>query len=132
VNAINDIPVNAVGHLVSEPNKVYRKDGVAVTTVTVEVVQRRLTTDGWKRVGSTRLTCRAWAGLAEHIFDSLGSGDRVVVIGHLRQRPLTGGGYVYEVVLDDLGPSLVFSNAMPVAADPVRPQLRVVPSDESA
>lgn len=114
---MNQIPIHTVGRLIGDPERLYRRDGMAITTVVVEVRERRLTPDGWRQAGVTRLECRAWAGLADHIYDSLGAGDRVVIIGRLRQRPLNGGGHDYDVVLDDLGASLVFTNVWPVPAD---------------
>ena len=114
---MNQIPIHTVGRLIGDPERLYRRDGMAITTIVVEVRERRLTPDGWRQAGVTRLECRAWAGLADHIYDSLGAGDRVVIIGRLRQRPLIGGGHDYDVVLDDLGASLVFTNVWPVPAD---------------
>jgi single-strand DNA-binding protein len=107
----------STGRIVGEPERTHRRDGMAVTRLHVEILQRRLTPDGWRQEGVTRLECRAWAGLADHIFDSLGAGDRVVILGRLRQRPLSGGGSTYEVLLEDLGPSLVFSNAWLIPPD---------------
>lgn len=114
---MNQIPIHTVGRLIGDPERLYRRDGMAVTRITVEVIERRLTPEGWRRAGTTRLECRAWAGLAEHIYASLGAGDRVVVSGRLRQRVLTGGSHDYDVVLDDLGASLVFTNVRPVPVD---------------
>lgn len=114
---MNQIPIHAAGRIVGQPQRTYRRDGMAVTRVQVEILQGRLTADGWRRDGVTRLDCRAWAGLADHIADSLGTGDRVVILGRLRQRPLNGGGSVYEVILEDLGPSLVFTNAWLISPD---------------
>ena len=82
---MNQIPIHTVGRLVGDPARMYRRDGIAVTSVTVEVRERRLTPDGWRSAGTTHLVCRAWAGLAEHIYDSLGAGDRVVIVGRLRR-----------------------------------------------
>lgn len=112
-----EIPIHTVGRLTEDPERFYRRDGMAVTRVVVEVQERRHTPEGWRRTGSTRLECRAWAGLAEHIHASLGLGDRVVIAGRLRQSPLDGGGSAYDVVLDDLGPSLVFTNAWLIPPD---------------
>lgn len=114
---MNQIPIHTAGRIVGEPVRTYRRDGMAVTRLHVEILQRRLTPDGWRPEGVTRLECRAWAGLADHIFDSLGDGDRVVILGRPRQRPLSGGGSTYEVLFEDLGPSLVFSNAWLIPPD---------------
>jgi hypothetical protein len=114
---MNEIPIHAAGRLVTEPQRTYRRDGVAVTRIEIEVTQRRLTPNGWRNTGPTRLECRAWAGLAEHIYHSLGTGDRVLIIGRLRQRPISPGTWAYDVILEDLGASLAFNNVWPVAAD---------------
>ena len=111
---MNEIPIHATGRIVAEPKRTYRRDGVAVTRVEIEVKERRLTPDGWRNVGLTRLECRAWASLAEHIYDSLGTGDRVLIIGRLRQRPISPGTLAFDVVLEDLGASLAFNNVCPV------------------
>lgn len=104
-----EIPIHTVGRLAADPERFYRRDGMAVTRVVVEVQERRQTAEGWRRTGTTRLECRAWAGLAEHIHASLGLGDRVVIVGRLRERAAEGGSH-YDVVLDDVGASLVFTN----------------------
>lgn len=114
---MNQIPIHTAGRIVGEPQRTYRRDGMPITRLQVEILQRRLTSEGWRPDGITRLECRAWAGLADHIFDSLGAGDRVVILGRLRQRPFNGGGSVYEVILEDLGPSLVFTNAWLIPPD---------------
>jgi single-strand DNA-binding protein len=114
---MNQIPIHTAGRIVGEPERTYRRDGMAVTRLHIEIPRRRLTPEGWRPEGVTRLECRAWAGLAEHIFASLGAGHRVVILGRLRQRPLSGGGSTYEVLLEDLGPSLVFTNAWLIPPD---------------
>jgi single-strand DNA-binding protein len=105
-----EVPINAAGRLVAEPQRTVRRDGVAVTRLDVEVRQRRLTADGWRNAGTVRLECRAWGQLAQHAFDSLSCGDRVVIIGRLRQRPISPGATAYDVIVEDLGASLAFTN----------------------
>lgn len=114
---MNEIPINAVGRLVADPERTYRQDGVAVTLINVEVRQRRLTPDGWRTAGTVTLECRAWAALAEHIFDSLGAGDRVVITGRLRQRPISPGTLAFDVMLQDVGASLAFTNVQLINTD---------------
>lgn len=111
-----EVPIHTVGRLAADPERFYRRDGMAVTRVVVEVPRRQQVPGGWRKVGTTRLECRAWAGLAEHIHGSLGAGDRVVVVGRLRER-VSQAGRSYDVVLDDLGVSLVFTNAWPLPAE---------------
>ena len=104
-----EIPIHTVGRLAADPERFYRRDGMAVTRVIVEGQARRQTAEGWRRTGTTRLECRAWARLAEHIHASLGLGDRVVISGRLRERQTDGASH-YDVILDDVGASLVFTN----------------------
>ena len=48
--------------------------------------------------------------LAHHAFVSLISGDRIVIIGRLRQRENSPGRTSYDVILEDLGASLAFND----------------------
>ena len=112
-----EIPIHASGRLTADPDRTYRRDGVPVTRLMVEVRERRLTSEGWRNVSATQLDCRAWGALAEHAFASLGCGDRVVVIGRLRQRPISPGTTAYDVILEDVGVSLAFTDVSIVRAD---------------
>ena len=67
-------------------------------------------TGEWKDGDSLFLTCNVWRQAAEHTAESLTRGMRVIVAGRLRQRSYeTKEGEkrtVYEVEVDDVGPSL--------------------------
>jgi single-strand DNA-binding protein len=56
-----------------------------------------------------------WRGQAEHLADSLGKGDRVMVTGRLRQRswetPEGDKRSVTEIEADEVGASLKFATA---------------------
>src|SRR6202012_3862393 len=64
----------------------------------------------WKDGDSLFLTCNVWRQAAENVAESLQRGMRVIVSGRLRQRSYeTKEGEkrtVYEVEVDDVGPSL--------------------------
>ncbi|HEV2259116.1 MAG TPA: single-stranded DNA-binding protein, partial [Streptosporangiaceae bacterium] len=64
----------------------------------------------WKDGDSLFLTCNVWRQAAENVAESLTRGMRVIVSGRLRQRSYeTKEGEkrtVYEVEVDDVGPSL--------------------------
>jgi single-strand DNA-binding protein len=113
-----EVPINAAGRLVAEPQRTVRRDGVVVTRMDVEVRQRRLTPDGWRSAGTVHLECRAWGKLAEHAFESLSCGDRVVILGRLRQRPVSPGTTAYDVIVEDLGVSLAFTNVWLIPGEP--------------
>jgi single-strand DNA-binding protein len=67
-------------------------------------------TGEWKDGDSLFLTCNVWRQAAENAAESLTRGMRVIVAGRLRQRSYeTKEGEkrtVYEVEVDDVGPSL--------------------------
>jgi single-strand DNA-binding protein len=67
-------------------------------------------TGEWKDGDSLFLTCNVWRQAAENVAESLTRGSRVIVSGRLRQRSYeTKEGEkrtVYEVEVDDVGPSL--------------------------
>ena len=64
----------------------------------------------WKDGDTLFLTCNVWRQAAENVAESLTPGVRVIVSGQLRQRSYeTKEGEkrtVYEVEVDDVGPSL--------------------------
>jgi single-strand DNA-binding protein len=68
------------------------------------------TSGEWKDGDSLFLTCNVWRQAAENTAESLARGMRVIVSGRLRQRSYeTKDGEkrtVYEVEVDDVGPSL--------------------------
>ena len=67
-------------------------------------------TGEWKDGDSLFLSCNVWRQAAENVAESLQRGMRVIVSGRLRQRSYeTREGEkrtVYEVEVDDVGPSL--------------------------
>ena len=67
-------------------------------------------TNEWKDGESLFLSCNVWRQAAENVAESLQRGMRVIVNGRLRQRQYeTREGEkrtVYEVEVDDVGPSL--------------------------
>ena len=75
-----------VGNLVEDPEVGFTNTGIAVTNLRVAVTQR-VQQDGQWRDGETSLfKVNVWRGQAEHLAESLGKGDRVMVTGRLRQR----------------------------------------------
>jgi single-strand DNA-binding protein len=67
-------------------------------------------TNEWKDGDSLFLSCNVWRQAAENVAESLQRGMRVIVTGRLKQRNYeTKEGEkrtVYEVEVDDVGPSL--------------------------
>jgi single-strand DNA-binding protein len=79
-------------------------------------VTQRVQQDGACRDGETSFfKVHVWRGQAEHLADSLGKGDRVMVTGRLRQRswetPEGDKRSVTEIEADEVGASLKWATA---------------------
>src|SRR5499425_2222098 len=110
--AAGDTQITIVGNLVGDPELRYTPTGQAVATFRVASTPRFRdnTTGEWKDGDSLFLSCNVWRQAAENVAESLQRGMRVIVNGRLRQRSYeTREGEkrtVYEVEVDDVGPSL--------------------------
>jgi single-strand DNA-binding protein len=110
--AAGDTPITVVGNLVADPELRFTQAGQPVTTFRVASTPRmRDAASGeWRDGDSLFLTCNVWRQAAENVAESLQRGMRVIVTGRLKQRNYeTKEGEkrtVYEVEVDDVGPSL--------------------------
>ena len=75
-----------VGNLVEDPQVRFAHTGIAVTNLRVAVTQRVQQDGQWRDGDTSFFKVNVWRGQAEHLADSLGKGDRVMVTGRLRQR----------------------------------------------
>ena len=110
--AAGDTPITVVGNLVADPELRFTPSGQPVATFRVASTPRIMDrqTNEWKDGDSLFLTCNVWRQAAENVAESLQRGMRVLVTGRLKQRNYeTKEGEkrtVYEVEVDDVGPSL--------------------------
>ena len=110
--AAGDTPITVIGNLVDDPQLRFTPSGQAVANFRVASTPRFLDkqTNEWKDGDSLFLTCNVWRQAAENCAETLQRGMRVIVSGRLRQRSYeTKEGEkrtVYEVEVDDVGPSL--------------------------
>ena len=110
--AAGDTQITITGNLVDDPELRFTPAGQPVARFRVASTPRfRDNTSGeWKDGDSLFLTCNVWRQAAENTAESLTRGMRVIVSGRLRQRSYeTKEGEkrtVYEVEVDDVGPSL--------------------------
>jgi len=110
--AAGDTPITVVGNLVADPELRFTPSGQPVATFRVASTPRLRdnATGEWKDGDSLFLSCNVWRQAAENVAESLQRGMRVIVTGRLRQRNYeTKEGEkrtVYEVEVDDVGPSL--------------------------
>ena len=110
--AAGDTQITVVGNLVDDPELRFTPAGQPVARFRVASTPRFRdnATGEWKDGDSLFLTCNVWRQAAENVAESLTRGMRVIVSGRLRQRSYeTKEGEkrtVYEVEVDDVGPSL--------------------------
>src|ERR1700728_184246 len=110
--AAGDTQITIAGNLVDDPELRFTPAGQAVASFRVASTPRfRDNASGeWKDGESLFLSCNVWRQAAENAAESLQRGMRVIVTGRLRQRSYeTKEGEkrtVYEVEVDDVGPSL--------------------------
>jgi single-strand DNA-binding protein len=110
--AAGDTQITIAGNLVDDPELRFTPAGQPVARFRVASTPRYLdkNTNEWKDGDSLFLTCNVWRQAAENAAESLTRGMRVIVSGRLRQRSYeTKEGEkrtVYEVEVDDVGPSL--------------------------
>jgi single-strand DNA-binding protein len=110
--AAGDTQITVVGNLVDDPELRFTPAGQPVARFRVASTPRfRDNASGeWKDGDSLFLTCNVWRQAAENVAESLQRGMRVIVSGRLRQRSYeTKEGEkrtVYEIEVDDVGPSL--------------------------
>jgi single-strand DNA-binding protein len=115
--AAGDTQITIAGNLVDDPELRFTPAGQPVARFRIASTPRfRDNTSGeWKDGDSLFLTCNVWRQAAENVAESLTRGMRVIVSGRLRQRSYeTKEGEkrtVYEVEVDDVGPSLRSASA---------------------
>jgi single-strand DNA-binding protein len=104
-----------VGNLVDDPELRFTTTGTAVANLRVAVTQRVQHNGQWRDGETSFFRVNCWRDQAEHLADSLGKGDRVMVTGRLRQRswetPEGDKRSVTEIEADEVGASLKFATA---------------------
>lgn len=115
--AAGDTTITVVGNLTADPDLRFTPSGAAVANFTVASTPRLYDrqTGEWKDGDALFLRCNIWREAAENVAESLTRGSRVIVTGRLRQRSYeTREGEkrtVYEVEVDEIGPSLRYATA---------------------
>jgi len=113
----NDTTITVVGNLTDDPELRFTPSGAAVAKFRIASTPRFFD----KQAGEFKdgeplfLPCQIWRDYAEHVAESLTRGDRVIVVGRLRQRSYeTREGEkrtVVELEVDEVGPSLRYATA---------------------
>ncbi|WP_436790592.1 single-stranded DNA-binding protein [Yinghuangia sp. YIM S10712] len=112
-----DTVITVVGNLTADPELQFTPSGVAVAKFTVASTPRVFDrqTNEWKDGEALFLRASVWRQVAENVAESLQKGMQVIVQGRLKQRSYeTKEGEkrtVYELEVDEIGPSLRFATA---------------------
>jgi len=83
-NAENQITV--VGNLTRDPELRYTQGGTAVCNFSVAQTPRRKTDNGWEDGDTSFFDCSVWKEYGEHVAQSFQKGNRVMVVGVMKQR----------------------------------------------
>ena len=121
--AQGDTQITIVGNIVAEPELRFTPAGAAVCNFRVASTPRTYnkTTNQWEDGEAMFLTCNVWRQAAENAAQSLAKGMRVIVQGRLKARTFQNregeNRTVFEIDVDEVGPSLAFATATVNRAD---------------
>lgn len=107
--------ISYVGNLTADPEMRFTSGGTAVCNFRVASNRRWTDRNGNQQEETTFLTVNCWRDMAENVAESLGKGDRVVVLGRIRTRSYENRDgqtvYVTEIEADEVAPSLRWARA---------------------
>ncbi len=130
-------PITITGNLVADPELRYTQSGVAVANFRVASTPRTYdkSQGEWVDAEPLFLTGHVWRDQAENAANELRKGQRVIVTGNLRQRTYeTSEGEkrtVFEIEVDDIGPSMRFTNQGTKNQQPNKPKQSQQPPQDN-
>ena len=114
----NETAITIIGNLVADVELRFTPSGAAVANFTVASTPRTFNkaSNEWEDGNTLFLPCSIWRDAAEHCAESLTKGTRVIVQGRLQQRSYDdregNKRTIYEVAVDEVGPSLLRATAV--------------------
>ncbi len=114
----NETPITIIGNLTDDVSLRFSPAGAAVANFTVASTPRTFNkaSNEWEDGNTLFLPCSIWRDAAEHCAESLTKGTRVIVQGRLQQRSYDdregNKRTIYEVAVDEVGPSLLRATAV--------------------
>jgi single-strand DNA-binding protein len=105
--------ITITGNVATDPDHKRTQGGVPITTFRVASGQRRYDrqTGGWVDAATNWYTVSTFRSLADHAFESLKKGDRVLVTGRLKVREWEAGerrGTTVEIDAEAIGHDLLW------------------------
>lgn len=112
-----DTAVSIVGNLTDDPELRFTSNGVPVASMSVAVNARIRKGDEWVDGPASFYRVTVWRGMAENVAEALQKGNRVLVIGTLKENRWEdnegNNRSRIEIVADEVGPSLKWAIAEP-------------------
>ena len=121
--AQGDTQITLVGNIASDVELRFTPSGAPVANFRVASTPRTYNkqTSQWEDGEAMFLTCNVWRQAAENAAQSLAKGMRVIVQGRLKARTFQNregeNRTVFEIDVDEVGPSLTFATATVNRAD---------------
>ena len=121
--AQGDTQITLVGNIASDVELRFTPSGAPVANFRIASTPRTFnkTTNQWEDGEAMFLTCNVWRQAAENASQSLAKGMRVIVQGRLKARTFQNregeNRTVFEIDVDEVGPSLTFATATVNRAD---------------
>lgn len=113
---MNEPTITLVGNIADAPELRFTPSGDAVCKFRMAQTPRFRKGDEWVDGEPLWMTVTAWRKLAENVAETLKKGDRVLVLGRLRQRTFEAKDgtkvTVNEVEADEVGAALTFATAV--------------------
>lgn len=121
------IAVTLIGNLAKDPELRFTPSGEAVANFTVAVSKRVRDAAGtWTEGPPSYVRCSIWRQQAEHLVESLTKGNRVIVVGEMRQRDYEDRSgekrSVWECEAQEVSASLRFATVKATRATKNAPQ----------
>ena len=125
--------ITIIGNTVAPAELRFTPQGIAATSFTVAVNERKKTQDGWTDDGATFYRVTVWRDYAENVAEKLAEkGMRVTVAGKVRTRDYErrdgGKGISLEVTADEVAISIPRQCRQPQQADSWSSQQRQAPA----
>jgi single-strand DNA-binding protein len=106
----NENHIVVIGNLADEPELRFANNGTPVASFRVAVTPRIQKSGTWRDGDTSFFRVSTWRDQASHLAESLRKGDRILVVGRLRQRswetPDGERRSVAEIEAEDVGASL--------------------------
>jgi single-strand DNA-binding protein len=135
---MNETTITVIGNLTADPELRFTTSGTAVANFTVATTPRNFdrSSGEWRDAEPLFMRCTLWRQPAEHLAESLHRGDRVIVVGRLRQRSYDAREGDKRTVIEcdatEVGASLTFRQAKLTIPPRTGPRTDGPPGDDGA